>query len=195
MLEQIYHAPLAKIAQEKVFDPLEMHATTFSPSNLTDDMVAPTELDGGQPVHKIVHDEGARALGGIGKTAGSAGLFSTAPDLLNFCDMLLARGLYKGKQLLTPATIEAFQTNQLAIPGERAALGWELDRPNFMGSHATPHTFGKTGFTGCFVMVDIPRQIAMVLLSNAQYPTRHTDRSLVNSLRARLADVIFRPEI
>lgn len=195
VLERVYHAPLAEIAQAKVFDPLEMHTTTFNPTVFSDDEVAPTEMDGDSAIHKIVHDEGARALGTIGKTAGSAGLFSTVPDLLNFCDMLLAGGTYKGRELLTPTTIAAFQTNQLSIPGERATFGWDLDRPAYMGSYAAPRTFGKTGFTGCCMVVDIPRHIAMVLLVNAQYPARHTDRFLVNSFRARLADIIFSPKI
>ncbi|MCA9349857.1 beta-lactamase family protein [Candidatus Saccharibacteria bacterium] len=192
MIENIYNKPLDIVAQEKLFTPLSMKYTTFDATPYADETVTPTEISENGDVHKIVHDETARALREQNIVSGNAGLFTTAGDLLNYCSMLLNDGkTMDGKQIFTSKTLKSFETNYIASINESASLGWELNQPNFMGKNANPAMFGKTGFTGCVVMIDRARQTAMVLLTNAQYPKRHPDRGSVNELRRAVADIVF----
>lgn len=192
ILETLYDAPLDHIASQKLFAPLGMTRTRFDASTYTEQEVAPTEQNDGKDIHKIVHDETARTLRENGLVSGNAGVFSTIGDLLKYCEMILQGGITRsGAQLLSPTTIELFEHNYLGSIGETAALGWELNQPRFMGTYSHAGMFGKTGFTGCVVLIDRTKQAAMVLLTNAQYPKRHGDKNAVNALRRALADVVF----
>ena len=186
-LETITVKPLHVSAQEEFFDPLGMNDTTFFPS---DDAVAncvPTEIDPwrNRTIQGEVHDESAWALRGI-MTAGSAGLFSTVPDLLKFVRMLLNGG----QSFFSPEMVEAMHTNQIPhISGHCTGLGWELNQ-EYMGKTRTSATFGKTGFTGCAVIIDKTRDMGVVILSNYTYPTRKPNRDLINEVRGGIVDCL-----
>src|ERR1035441_7097405 len=72
--------PLAELERELVFGPLGMTNTMRNPPPNLQVRIAPTERMPGSTnfVHGVVHDENARAGGGI---TGHAGLFATAEDL------------------------------------------------------------------------------------------------------------------
>lgn len=149
-----------------VIGPLGLAQTCFNPPAELRDRIAPTEQDDAwraQLVHASVHDESAHALGGV---AGHAGLFSTAGDLLRFCEAWLSPSL-----LLRRETIGAATSNQTAGLGLGCGLGWMIDRPNFMGA-APAGTFGHTGFTGPAIVLVPGRQMAVVVLSNRVFPRR-----------------------
>ena len=96
-------------------------------------------------VQAQVHDESAFALRPK-IIAGSAGLFSTVPDLLNFMEMLSGRGTYNGREFFSPQIVEMMQTNFSDISGVTMGLGWELNQPRYMGDHCTPRTDRQDGF-------------------------------------------------
>jgi CubicO group peptidase (beta-lactamase class C family) len=123
--------------------------------------------------------------------AGSAGLFTTVPDLLIFLEMMLRNGEYAGTRFFNEQTMRSIETNQTHVPGIYTGLGWELYQPRYMGRHCTQQTFGKTGFTGCVVAADRSKGIGFVLLSNYTYPYRKNDVSLINSVRSDIADIVF----
>jgi CubicO group peptidase (beta-lactamase class C family) len=187
-VERIFGDSLDKLADTMIFSPLAMHRTTFDPSTFDVSEIMPTEEDPwrGFTVRGRVHDESAYVLGRI-MCPGSAGLFSTAPDLLAFLRMLLNGG----NRVLKPATIFRLQVNQLSAIGQSAALGWELNRPHYMGSAASEQTIGKTGFTGCSVVVDFAKKLGLVILSNYTYPHRKPDASYINRVRKDIADIVF----
>ena len=177
ILERVGGSILPALANEDLFGPLRMKDTTFFPRDKV--RVAPTEIDeAGEEIRGIVHDESARVFARAHRAVGHAGLFSTAPDILNFFESLL--------QLTYPNVVE----------GAQKGLGWQLDQPWFMGTGCGPHTFGKTGFTGTSVVCDVERGIAFVILSNRTYPKRPPDatsiRSAINVFRADIADIILR---
>jgi CubicO group peptidase (beta-lactamase class C family) len=122
---------------------------------------------------------------------GSAGLFSTAPDMLNFLEMLLNHGEINGQKYFAPLIMEQIQTNQIVEIGECAGLGWELNQPRYMGRHCGAKTFGKSGFTGCASVCDIQREVGFVILSNYTYPVRKPDAAPINKFRSDIADIIF----
>ena len=191
-VERVGGSTLDKLAQGYFFGPLQMDNTTFFPGSnrAIYRPIVPTEIDRGNEVRGIVHDESARVFAKAGKAAGHAGIFSTAPDLLNFMEMLLHEGEWKNRRYLSREIIREMSENQIPELAESTGLGWELNQP-FIGKSAGPHTFGKTGFTGASCVCDIEKGVALVILSNCTYPTRPKDRSAIDEFRADIADIVF----
>lgn len=187
VIERAGGKSLDQLASEYFFEPLGMTETTFHPDTFSVKQIAPTEIINGIKLRGVVHDESARALA---TTVGSAGLFSTAGDLLTFLHMLLSGGSVNKKHFFLPATVDSFSENQSNIPQTSLGLGWELNQP-WMGKNHSEKTIGKTGYTGCFVLCDMEKKVGIVMLSNHTYPLRRSDRSLINRVRSRLADMIF----
>lgn len=189
VIEEVMEKSLDNAAQEIFFTPLNMMRTTFFPSSTQD--VAPTEIDSWRgEVRGIVHDESAYILRKKG-VVGSAGLFSTVPDLLSFLRMLLNNGESNGKRFFSENIISHMHTNQLTGIGASTGLGWELNQPQYMGKYTHPTMFGKTGFTGCNVVIDPRQKRAMVLLSNYTYPRRKPSSERINEVRRAVADIVF----
>jgi CubicO group peptidase (beta-lactamase class C family) len=191
VIERVCGRRLDVAAQERLFGPLGMRQTTFYPEALGAGVVAPTEVENGVEVRGRVHDEGAWALRQMGVVAGNAGLFSTAGDLLRFGRMLVAGGEFEGKRIFKPGTIELMHTNQIADLGESAGLGWELNRAVVTGSAGSDQMFGKTGFTGCIVMMNPVKRRTLVHLSNHTYPHRPQTREAIFAFRRELAGILF----
>lgn len=192
LVERVAKKSLDQLADEEFFDPLAMSHTTFHPERFSKDHVAPSEIDSwrNREIRGEVHDESAYVLREK-FVPGSAGLFSTVPDLLAFLTMLIHKGVYQGRRFFTEKIVEKMMTNQIAHLHKTTGLGWELEQPWYMGRYASEHTFGKTGFTGCHVLVDIPKQKALVLLSNSTYPKRPESKDALHAVRRALADIIF----
>ena len=193
VVERIFKETLDKLGEKYFFKPLKMARTTFDPlQKFKKGEIVPTEIQKwrGGLVQGEIHDESAYALKQK-MIVGSAGIFSTVPDLLNFLEMLLNNGLFAGKKYFSPEIIEQIQTNQLADIGQYAGLGWELNQPRYMGKYCSAKTFGKTGFTGCVCVCDIERKVGFVILSNYTYPIRKHDAALINKFRSDIADIVF----
>lgn len=192
LIERIFDKTLDTLAEEYFFSPLGMNTTTFSPEKSIENAIVPTEIDKwrGRTVRGEVHDESAWVLSRI-MTPGSSGLFSCAPDLLIFLEMLLNEGAYKSQQYFKPDTIRLLSTNQIARIGESTSLGWGLNQHQYMGECCSQHTIGKTGFTGCVVMCDLEKGIGLVLLSNYTWPHRKEGKEQINAVRREVADIVF----
>lgn len=181
IIERIAGAPLDTLASENFFEPLGMTRTScvrVTNSNIGNSNIAPTEIDEMRgEVCGLPHDESAYAFATENRAVGHAGLFSTAPDLLNYLEALL-RGAYP-----------------YITSGAEKGLGWTVDEDSFMGIYASPRTFGKTGFTGTSVLCDMERGLALTILSNRTYPKRPTDAvspdSDMNIFRRDIADIIL----
>jgi CubicO group peptidase (beta-lactamase class C family) len=175
VLERVSGKIVPALAEEYFFGPLQMRDTTFFPHDIS--RIPPTEVQRGKEVHGIVHDESARVFARARSSVGHAGLFSTAPDILDLFEALMS-GDY------APVSRAA-----------EAGLGWQVAQSWFMGEHCSERTFGKTGFTGTSVVCDIKRGIALVILSNRTYPKRPADaaelNSAMNRFRADIADLVM----
>ncbi len=184
---------LDDLAEEFFFGPLGMKQTTFHPKKSDKFNIAPTEIDDDwrkRIIQGEVHDESTFILMKNGPTV-IAGLFSTVPDLLIFQEMLLNGGQYAGKRYFSETAIKDIQTNQIDEKVGCVGLGWELNKPSFMGKYADSHTFGKTGFTGCVMVTDPARGKGFVLLSNRTYPKRPENNLPINEVRRKIADIVF----
>ena len=142
--------------RERLFSPLGMRSTTFTPEGALAARCAPTERLGDRFLQGVVHDPRARALGGV---AGHAGLFSTALDLSRFARMLLRGGALSGTRVLADSTVRALLAPRDVPGGKRAYFGAAI-------GDAVSHT----GFTGTSIWLDPRRGIAVVILSNRVHP-------------------------
>ncbi len=176
---------LARLEKELVFAPLGMKNTLRNPSASLKKRIPPTEFDQEKKsyIHGRVHDENARAAGGI---TGHAGLFSTTGDLsLLAREMLLA---LKGKsRKLRKKTIESFVRCQDSPKGSSRALGWDTpSEESSAGDLASRNSFGHTGFTGTSIWIDPERDLYFILLSNRVHPSRKNTK--LREVRRKFAD-------
>jgi CubicO group peptidase (beta-lactamase class C family) len=192
VVERVFGECLSVVADREFFAPLSMARTSFFPESFTRSDIIPTENDPWRSriVRGEVHDESAFVLRKI-MVAGSAGLFTTVPDLLVFCEMLLNSGVWKGTRYFSDALIDSMQANQTASLGVSTGLGWELNQKRYMGRFCSEKTIGKTGFTGGACIVDIPMKKALVVLSNYTFPSRKPDARAIDAVRSDIADIVF----
>ena len=167
VIERIAKEPLDSLVARRVFGPLGMRDTRFTPDLRDSALLARivvTENDStrGGPLRGVVGDHNAWALGGV---AGQAGLFSSARDLAVFAQVLLDGGVYRGRPLLRPETIARWTARQNLMSSR--ALGWDAPAPGASsGQYFSPRSFGHTGYTGTSMWIDPERSLFVVLLMN-----------------------------
>jgi CubicO group peptidase (beta-lactamase class C family) len=171
MLEELYQKDVITIFKEQVLEPLEMTNSCFLPTESA--KIVPTEK---HPVRGLIrgqtHDPKAFVLA---EHAGNAGLFTNVADLKHFVQMYLNQGCYHSKQILKPATVQALLKDQTPNGKGQRSLGWDLlnDLQN------QPLLF-HTGYTGTFLLMDVPQQEAFIFLSNRVHPTDNKDEYLLS---------------
>jgi beta-N-acetylhexosaminidase len=189
IVERLTGRTLDDLGKTYVFSPLGMKDTMFHPPKTLWAWIAPTEFDGNlrkRLVQGEVHDENAFAMGGV---SGHAGVFSTAPDLAAFCQMLLNGGVYAHHRILKRATIAQFTAPQKLSNGART-LGWAVPTDGSSSGHLfSMHSFGHTGFTGTSIWIDPDRQLFVVLLTNRVHPTRENQK--IAQVRPALHDAVM----
>jgi len=204
VVEHVTGQRLDRYLQAHVFRPLGMRDTRFRPPASWRGRIAPTEMDTAyrhRLVRGEVHDENAFAMGGI---SGHAGLFSTAPDLAKFAQMMLrfgrtgarghsgtgARGHGGTGRIVDSATVAMFTAVQDSAFSSRA-LGWDTpSKGSSAGDELSARAFGHTGFTGTSIWIDPAKDLFVILLTNRVYPTRQNDRIL--RVRPEVADLAAR---
>ena len=189
IIERLTGRTLDDLARSTIFSPLGTQDTMYRPPKKLRPQIAPTEIDNNlrhRLVQGEVHDENAFAIGGV---SGHAGLFSTAPDLAAFCQMLLNGGVYAHQRILRRATIVQFTTPQQLSGGTRT-LGWAVPTEGGSSGHYfSAHSFGHTGFTGTSIWIDPDRQLFVVLLTNRVHPTRENTK--IQQVRPALHDAVM----
>ncbi|WP_427016601.1 serine hydrolase domain-containing protein [Pseudarthrobacter sp. P1] len=182
--------PWAARVRARVLDPLGTGAITGTPSAqacaATEDMPG---LGRGM-VCGVVHDEAAWQLGGV---SGNAGLFASAPALLDFTEALRT-GL---DGILSPALAEQMWENQLprvlgpswraGAPGWHQGLGLRIGQLDWMGKHGGQGR-GHGGFTGTSLLVDRAAGSSAVVLANRVHPNR--GRSDATALRVQVSEAV-----
>ena len=185
---------LQQLGQEAFFEPLQMNRSGWDPlDRFPREQIMPTEECEfrGRTIQGEIHDESAWVLRKL-FPVGSAGMFSTVPDLLRFVQMVLNDGVFEGKTVAPKGLLDLVSHNAFAPEvGAETALGWELNAERFMGSRHSPRTFGKTGFTGASIVADPEKGAAAVLLSNFTWPHREPSADRINQFRAALSDLFF----
>ncbi len=189
IIQRLTGQSLDAFAKESIFSVLGMDRSMFNPPRRLREDIAPTEIDSDYRKRMIwgeVHDENAWAMGGI---AGHAGLFSTAPDIAVFAQMILNGGLYGHDRLLSRAVIRQF-TVRVAVGDTARTLGWDVPtEPSSSGRYFSAKSFGHTGFTGTSLWIDPERKLFVILLTNRVHSTRLNEQ--IRQLRPAVHDAIF----
>lgn len=187
ILEEVTNQDLPQLAQEHIFIPRKMKNSYFfgsiAPNAISN--IAPTEIDAwrNQIIQGVTHDESAWKLHReLNIAVGSAGLFTTVTDLLNFCQPFVQ----------DPNSHSPCFTNQLEADRLCSGLGWELNTAWMRrAANSQDPVFGKSGYTGCMLAISPKQSKAVVLLTNATFPHRPNDRSSINQFRQDICSLIF----
>lgn len=121
--------------------------------------------------------------------AGHAGLFSTAADLKILMELLLNKGVYKDRRIISEEIIETFLTKDKYGHG----LGWAMSPSAVPVDNLPPGSFGHTGFTGTFA-VGIPHyNLSLILLTNRQNLDVNPDGNYnsVTGLRKSVTEMVI----
>lgn len=166
--ERAAREPLPRLLERRVWAPLGMRGTGFSPPRGCPECAPTLRLSTGEPYRGGSYDEVGRALHGL---AGNAGLFSTAADLARFAGMIANGGELDGVRVLRRETLDAFLRPQ---PGAGSfALGWvTYCREGIVPDHVAckdVYAIGHTGSTGTALWIDPATRTWMVLLTNRVY--------------------------
>ncbi len=179
VVEVLSGMPFDRFLAERLFKPLAMQDTTFYPDagqrarlavsyRRTGDRLERAELP---PVYDC-------ARGDARFPAPNGGLYSTAPDYARFCQMLLNRGTFHGRRILSPASVAAMSSVQSGelktgfTPGCAWGLGCCMVRePQGVTAMLSPGSFGHGGAYGTQAWIDPVKGVAYVLMvQRANFP-------------------------
>jgi CubicO group peptidase (beta-lactamase class C family) len=179
VIERVSGMSLDQAFHKWIFQPLGMMDTGFDPEH---DRCAPTEVreDRGL-VWGQAHDGKAHMMGGI---SGHAGLFSTGSDLGRFVAGILESAKGGNDAFLSSASIQLMAKQHASSTHDRRGLGWMLPIAGGpMGDYCSENSLFHTGFTGGSILIDLDREVGIVLLTNRIHPRR--ENRMILDLRPR----------
>lgn len=186
IIEKVSGLSVDLFAARSIFRPLQMQHTIYKPPSELYEMCVPTEIVGGRLLVGKVHDPLARLQGGI---SGNAGLFSTADDLAVFAQMLLNKGEFRKRRVLSPLTVERMTEIYRHLFFAGRGFGWDLESSysSNTGDLFGPAAFGHTGYTGTSICIDPETDTFAIFLTNRVHPN---DSGNIASLRSKVANVV-----
>ena len=173
--------------QEYIFDPLEMNQTSFFLTSQEKKLVLPLFV-------KNQHIEGFNGTGITGindlisydqeykPALGSLGLISSVNDYSNFCSMLLNKGKFKAKRILSPQSILELTVKYADGPfasdvdfmGVYNGLGvYVLDDPSLMDFKAPKGLYGHGGYQSTEFFIDPKNKIYGLFLNRSLTDYNH----------------------
>ncbi|MEA1885080.1 MAG: serine hydrolase domain-containing protein [Thermotogota bacterium] len=169
-----------KYVKEEIFKPLGMNSTGYRPIDNTN--TAPTSTRNGILLKGEPDDELAFYLGGI---SGNAGIFSNLPDLLKY-----AREILNPKKVFSKQTIQTSRRRWTdGISGDQKGLGWmHYTFASSGGSFLSEKAFGHTGFTGTSMWIDPENDLAIIILANRCFYSRHERIAEMLRFRRRISN-------
>ncbi len=157
--------------QKRIFQPLGMKDTTFTPSPEQQKRLARLYQPGkdenplAEATHWLIDSSAAKSPNPSG------GLYSTAGDLFRFYQMILNGGELDGKRIVSEDAVRQMTTIQTGdlktgfTPGNGWGLGWCVVRePQGVTESLSPGTFGHGGAFGTQGWVDPERKMIYILL-------------------------------
>jgi CubicO group peptidase (beta-lactamase class C family) len=182
IVQHVSGLSLAEFARREIFEPLGMEDTSFGvnwdKSERVSQVNIPTSSFQYGEADAVSWNWNSRYWWSLGSPWG--GMASTQADLTKFLSMFLKGGSLGARQILSPETVRAMTSDQVAtfssIPEEVRhdhpwGLGWQLKTPfNAMfGDLVSPRTFGHWGATGTLVWADPRTSLSCVILTNQPF--------------------------
>jgi len=202
LLERLTQNPISNLANDELFEALQLHRTFFNPERSVQTGIAACEMGNAYErgtchdsvpetdfkeyenwrerlIWGEVHDGNAYFLGGV---SGHAGLFSTAFETLALAHQFLAGQ----SRLINAQTCELFSQNMTEGLEEARTIAWQLaaTRDSAAGPDLPPDSFGHSGFTGTSCWIDPNQQRVFILLTNRTH-ARQLPFVNINSVRRR----------
>jgi len=199
IVQKVAGEPLEEMLRRRVWKHLGMKDTTYRPSARQTARCAPTGVAAdGKPIRGSVHDPLANYHGSDTFCPGNAGLYSTAPDLARYAQMILGDGMRRGKRVFQPDTIRLMTTVHTpeGVTPPRS-IGWGVyAEPPHVGpiqKDPTRRTIGHTGYTGTWLWLDPQTGTYIVFLTNRVFPspaTKGGEGASIDRIRADIARTV-----
>lgn len=193
VMEKITGQTLGGYLSETVWKPLQMHDTTFRPTEAQRARIARP-----LPINPI--DGKPQSIAAIDKPAtfdcGGGCAFGTMGDYVRFGQMLLEGGSLDGQQILSPATVRLMTSNHLdaeiqnrvaAVEPHREGYGFGLGvavrlQPGLASVPGSPGEYTWNGANGTGFFVDPKEQLVVVFGTAAPGEIRKYYREQVQDL-------------
>ena len=179
--------PFDRFLRERIFDPLGMKEAFFVPANEAQRARIPTvyhRADGALKATKAINE-----LFEPTYFSGGGGLMATTEEYAKFGAMLAAGGVWNGRRLLSPKTVELMGSVFVpdTLPGREPGRGYGLsvqvvNDPVRAGYRVGQGTFGWDGAYGTHFWVDPKEKIVGVMMIQVDNSNRQMDRDFENAV-------------
>jgi CubicO group peptidase (beta-lactamase class C family) len=167
VVEVVSGQPYEAFMEQRIFEPLEMRASSFFTNRGKIDRIPTMYTDQSGHLAKDVMDV---TRPGQKYPAPEFGLFSTAEDLRHFSEMMLSRGSWRDRTILSPKLVDEMIRPEIPTfrPKYFSGLGWATHPKEAaeMSYAATDGSFGANGASGCIVWIDPSLQLIRIYLTH-----------------------------
>jgi CubicO group peptidase (beta-lactamase class C family) len=179
LVEVLSGESLDNYFQKHIFEPLGMTDTYFYlPASKHNRLVKVNAEDKSRHVTESPSGSNGYPLVEGTYYSGGAGLSSTIKDYAVFLQMLLNKGEYNGKRLLSRRTVELIITNQIGdlnIGRDKFGLGFQITTQNGQAKLGISEgSFSWGGYYGTIYWAD-PKEQLVCLLFIQQNPLSHSE--------------------
>ena len=167
VIEVVSGQPFETFMQQRLFEPLEMTDSSFFTNRSKVDRI-PTmyKMENGHLVKDVMNVTRPNQK----YSAPDFGLFSTAEDLRHLGQVMLDRGRWKGRKILSAAMVDEATRPyvQTAVPKYHSGLGWAVhtDKDAEMSYAATDGSYGANGASSCLMWIDPSIQLIRIYLTH-----------------------------
>ncbi|MEL6944813.1 MAG: serine hydrolase domain-containing protein, partial [Bacteroidota bacterium] len=148
LIEQFSGKTVAEFLQERIFDPLDMKDTGYNlPQDKSGRAAGLHASNNGQ----LFYAPQQTPTSGNTVFGGTHGLFSTVEDYMKFASMLLNKGEFNGKRLLSRKTVELMTANHVGdLKGNGEGFGLGFGVRTDLAEGRTLGTEGQFYWNGAF---------------------------------------------
>lgn len=185
--------PFDRFLRERIFDPLGMKEAFFVPATEAQRARIPTvyhRADGALKATKAINEIFEPTY-----FSGGGGLMATTEEYAKFGAMLAAGGIWNGKRLLSPKTVELMGSVFVpdTLPGREPGRGYGLSvqvvsDPVRAGYRVGQGTFGWDGAYGTHFWVDPKEKIVGLMMIQVDNSNRQLDRDFENAVMQAVVD-------
>ena len=170
IIEQVAGQPFIDFVQQQILTPLEMHRAVFTCEAFQADNNTMTGYLPDTQNGKACVKQSAMPMDGHLHAPG--GLSVSMNEMLNYAQCLLNQGVYKGKRLLSEASVAQLFEGLIETPYGRGqtphyGLGWSIDQASADTPYTVIHHGGGMCTSNAYLLIVPELQLAIVATENA----------------------------
>ncbi len=194
VIEVVSNQPFYEFLKENIFELIGMNSTKFYiDENERNNFQILFRRNNDLSEFTFEYDQNEYLPEGNGHFGGS-GLVSTIPDLMKFCEMLLSRGSYKNKKIISSESIDMMTTTYTKSSYKNGFYdGWDigfslfiLNEPLFDGSNAPKGIYRFAGYHNNHFWIDYKNNLYGLLMARS---IPHS-KEMVHKLRSIVYNII-----